>query len=586
MKSRFGHDAQKNCPVFLSCMHSPWFWILLALILLRIWMGYIAGIQFYSRQMYDDALMVRYSDLAAHFHHPNLYSLVKTMSYPLFLNLVHLTHLDYGVVYSLVWVMTALYFGWTAWQMTGKKWLSLSALIYILFFPSAFEFWQGTRVYRNVLIAPSVLLIFSYMFWFTWTNMKQRIRWPDFVWAVLFGLVFTFGYYVKEDGIWLLACLIFFILVNLFILLLHWIRGRKNGEAGKRNRSFLPVLACLILPALAFSLLSFGYREVNRKYFGVAEVETRNGGSLGEFAAEIYRIDSPNRNSVNWAPKDAIDQAFEASETLSSYPGLYEAIIYTPWYGNIEKTPIKGDFLTWVLRTALEQTGMWNGEKEMQDLFAKVNQELDQAFEEGTLKEDQRIQILSSAGGRTAEEIRQLAPLALEGFAGAVALKGYEPAIDRVGGTQVPEVIPWAETVTNTDYLHDYSLKPRSRVYNILVRSLFFGYSVLNQALFALLLVVMVLSAASLLIRLFRRKKINARDRFLTGSVWFSLCLSVVFVFSVLWFAEFLFTDELSMVVLNFYLAAVPALLSFGYLFSVDYISETAKKIRSLPGSD
>lgn len=57
----------------------------------------------------------------------------------------------------------------------------------------------------------------------------------------------------------------------------------------------------------------------------------------------IYKIKSDHRDKNIWAPYDAIEKAFDASETLQKYPELEESILNTVWFDG-GKSMIAGDF--------------------------------------------------------------------------------------------------------------------------------------------------------------------------------------------------------------------------------------------------
>ena len=135
-------------------------------------------------------------------------------------------------------------------------------------------------------------------------------------------------------------------------------------------------------------------------------MNTRTKGELEWFVSNIYKIGSENRTPEIWAPFDAIEKAFEASPTLKQYPKLLKCIEKSSWVGgNIHKNPISEDFLTWVMRDALVEADMWKSEEQVQQLFKKINEELEQAFKNGTLKTDEKIQLISSMGGRSLKEM-------------------------------------------------------------------------------------------------------------------------------------------------------------------------------------
>lgn len=536
------------------------------LILLRLIIGWYIGIQYYSSEVYDDALLVNYANFSSHFRNPNYLSLVKTMSYPLLLNIVHFSKIPYSLFISGIWIIDGLYMKSFLKNISKKEWISMLGFVYVMYFPTAFEMWQGTRIYRNSIIAPFVIFIFIYLLNFTYKNITNKISILDCIKAIGFGIIFTFTYYIKEDGLWLLACLLFTILSNIIIRIFI----RKLPKA-KRIKGMIIVISFSLIIISVFGGLTTQYKALNNKYFGVSEVETRNGGELGKFVANVYKISSSSRNQNYWAPKDAIDKAWDNSPTLQKYPQLYEAIIHTPWYGDIENNPIRGDFLTWVLRTALIDTNLWTNESEVSDLFGKVNIELEEAFKTGHLEKDNRIQLLSSAGGRTISQILSLYRLMGKGFLGAVFLKDYAPGIQIVGNADNKEVAQKAAELTNTDYLLDYSKKPMSNIVNGIIKGMYWLYRIVNSILLINCLVSIIGAFVRLIKKIKKHIRIDKIAVYLQFSSFVCLGIGLAYSFAISWFSEFLFMETFDPVILNFYMVGLPAVLTFSYFLSFVY---------------
>ena len=137
------------------------------LIILRISFGFMLGNWFPSEQGCDDALLVGYASLKTHFLSPTPNSLLKYMGYPLLLDFCYVTKIPYSVVMSIMWVCCAIltYFVIKKIPIDSlKQNLKLNIarffFVYVLFFPTAFELWMGTRLYRNAAIAPFSMLTF------------------------------------------------------------------------------------------------------------------------------------------------------------------------------------------------------------------------------------------------------------------------------------------------------------------------------------------------------------------------------------------------------------------------------------------
>lgn len=547
---------------------SKYFYIVGIAIVLRIVLAEKMGVWFLSSQLFDDALLMSYTDVSTHFLVPNVYSLVKTVGYPMFINVVYLSQLNYPIVLSLVWTFAASLTAYFFFLITQKKWLSCFSFIYVLFMPMAFEGWLGTRMYRNSIIAPFVIIFFSLCFIILYKVYFKKYK-GLIVDLILCGIFFSFTYYIKEDGLWLFACLILVVIFSVVKLMIELIQSHF-----KEKKLFRVTLAFFI-PLLIFSGVTVAYKSINKIFFGVYAIETRNGGEIGKFVANVYRIDSENRTSIVWAPADAIEKAYNASPTLKMYPELIDDVMHTEWFDyDIVNNPIRGDFLTWVLRTSLQKTNLWQSEEQIDTMFANVNAELDEAFKNGTLKRSDRIQLLSSAGGRTLPEMIKLIPLMIEGYKGAIILKGYV-AGSELGDNSITELCNLASQKTHLSYLaaNEFNTHEPSTISNTIARGIFKIYSVVNILLCIIIFFVLLVYLFEI-IRHWRKRKDYQNVLFQFISIVLLLCISAAYVFSISWFTEFLFVDGIDIIILNFYCVALPPILMYAYLFSLSLVSE------------
>lgn len=528
------------------------------------------GIWYQQDATSDEVFFLNASNLKAHFltHDPT--SLIKTMSYAVFLFLVDLSSFSYVIILTLVWVIAAILTVRLFKTFLDNKWFLLFVYLFTLFTPCAFELWLGTKLYRNSIIAPFVLITFCLIF----INLVKIILENNFKIKRLLGLnialgiIFTFTYYIKEDGIWLLPCLLLAMLINIAYLIFQKYKNKINIK----NLAKLSVV--IVLPVLMFVFLTNCYKAINYHYFGIYEINTRTEGECGKFVENIYKIDSPDQNKCVWAPWDSIEKAFDASPTLRSKPELKETIHSGTWLGNIEKQTLNGDFLTWCLRDALAKTGMYTSEKDVSDFFKQVNVELDQAFKNGTLPKSHKFQISSSGGGRTLNEILDLRFGVLQSYKCNVLLSGYLP-----GGTsnyiqdsdqlvKVTGIINMFAT-QNDSFFPDNSLGfSKINFVNKITKCVFYLYKLINPILF-------VISVISIIFAIFN---LNSKKRkFCIFSSIILLGISAVYAICVSWFDEFL--GYYNHWHIFYSVENIPILLMF-YLFGLVLFIENIKLLK------
>ncbi len=551
--------------------------IMAALAGVRIYVSLAEGVWFAANQLMDDVLMVEYAFPKTHFLQPMVNSLVKSIGYSLFLDAVSVSNVRYSVWLGVLWVVAALSVYSLLKTIRGNRWMALLAYIYVLFLPVGLEDSCGFRLYRNGIVDPFVILLFSMVLQFTYVALFDRRTATRrlIVKQILAGLVLAFSYYIKEDGIWILACVA---AAALFTIIGAIVRYTKESRG---ERAFALTVLCLI-PFLVFGLVSAGYRQVNEKYFGVSEIETRTSGELGGFVSRLYKIEAEGRTSVIWIPADAVEQAFSASETLSEHPELKEYILTKTVYGDISSTGVRGDDLGWGLRDALTGTGLWTSEREVSDLFADVNKELDKAFEDGTLKKAKRIQLLASAGSYSLGEIRELRREVWAGYLGAVVQKGYNPGIrDRryAEAIQYADATEAAKKLTHEEYLGDPSereLTKEQKKLQPILGDVFYGYGVAN----CILLACTLFSVLLFVVRFFGgRCKKRGHELFYGFMTFCFLGIGFVYIFGISWFSHFIWGDgAIDRTILNYYACALPAIMMFAYVGGVCCLTECFHK--------
>lgn len=536
-------------------------------LLIRILLGMKVSIWFPAAQRVDDLLMVIYALIEEHFSSPDIYSLVKYIGFPIFLQAVFHSHIPYAACLSILWWLCGLSGFFVMRRLSRSRFLPYLSALYLMFLPPAFEIWCGTRLYRNACVGPFSLFVLLFMILLLLRINEESQKMNLFL-SLFLGIFFLFTYYLKEDGTWLFACVLLWFVIGF-------------AYAFFRRQKQKIILFCI--PLILFLSGSLLYRGINYHYFGVFETNTRTGGEPGRFCEIIYQIDSSKRTADVWAPYDAILQAFNASETLSMYPGLLQSIHDTSWFGgNIEEQPIPGDFLGWVLRSSLEECGIWENEAQIDRLFGTINRELEAAFKSKALSRQRgRIQLLPSAGSRSLQEILSLRSLIGEAFAGAVFLKGYTPGIEEVSPEETSNNIVFVDVargLTNTPDLNaiDRAAPSYARTMRIVVL-IFWIYRILNFILFVMLILLLISQIIKTLTKIknFRqcfKERPGYYAKLLAAGLF--LCIGILYAFSIGWFSSFLFQDGIDMRILNYYNIVLPELLALAYLFAAAALTE------------
>ncbi len=425
------------------CISKKWrilLFIYTAVTLLRLWISSLLGVWFPGEQGADDALMVLYSAFPNYFSHMTQdWVMLKELGMPVFLQLVNFSGLSYPAALCVLWILDGILLGKITKKLSGSDILTLITYIEALYVPAVFEVHCGTRMYRAGLLMPMYVCVFALcILLFLALSAKSSAK--SLSLSVLLGLVLSFTYFIKEDGIWVLMVVCAFSICFIAAAIVRFLSSDRS------KKGLLVSALCILLPFVILFAVTCCYKKVNQHFFGVYETNIRTGGESGKFVEYIYQIASKDRTASIWAPKDAIEQAFDVSPTLSAHPELKEAI-YTSWWlsGDIDANPIRGDFLTWIIKDAVFECGLVNTVAEKEAFFKQVNAELNDAFLSfGLTKDPDRIQLLSSLGPLTKEEIKKAAADALHIYRYHIFLQAYQTGGHYVTGDVTSIYMPAA----------------------------------------------------------------------------------------------------------------------------------------------
>lgn len=526
---RFLLEKFSNAKRYLFKNEQPlWIYSVCVLFGLRLLLGRMQGYFIEAKSFHDDALMINYADLTEHFITQNLFLqdlLVKDMGFPLILRFTKFIGLPYSEMMSLLWFFAALSIVALMRILTGEKnlWRDLLLFAFVLFSPIAFEY-TGTRIYRNAALAQLYLIVLSMMIiLFVWHFIKPRITPRELlIFNVTFGLVFTLTYYVKEDGFWLLCCLVAVMFVCLAKIIID---GRKILER----------IALLLVPLIVFAGGTVAYKTVNKIFFGVYLINNRTEGELGKFQNLIYKIKSDERTGTIWAPTDALNQAFNASETLRKTPALRNAVWHTTWFKeDITRNPIHGDYLGWVMVNELYHSGTCKSFREQEEFLGKVNSELQAAFEAGTLQKDDRFQLISSMGGMTLKEIFSLFPMMLFEYQAHVMLISNGPN-NQLQDMEQKDNVMKASKLLNMNLAQYTEPTSSTETTKSFLKKMFPVYSVVQSLLFIGALLGIIFGVSAL-----RKKIFSTKEYLMLAIALGNFLLSLVYAFAIAWFCKFL----------------------------------------------
>ena len=375
----------------------PWF--LLLMTIFRVLAGLRIPYMILADQRYDDRMLFENAyDLLSGvwLGSYDSYTLAKGIGYPLFLVLAKKLCLPYSVLLALLQAAGA----WLFVRAVSVRWRNPygQALLYLLLLFSPISLTQlvTQRLYRMAIVPGMVLIVFSGM-----TGLTLRKEQPlkkQLPWALLTGLALAFFWQIREDSIWILPFVAAMSVWNVgyVILVLH---KKLNKKA------LLAHCLTMLLPVLLLFGANMGISAVNRIHYGVFLTNDRTEGNFAELMSLLYHLDSNTENSTDiWISRDTIRQAEDASPTLQQIRPLLDSYV-EDWATRDGEIP--GDHFSWVLRDAVQDSGIALDAVSAQTFYGNVLAELQAALAQGTLTEKQNgaLYFSSQSRGVLPEEI-------------------------------------------------------------------------------------------------------------------------------------------------------------------------------------
>ncbi len=321
----------------------------------------------------------------------NYTTLIKGISFPLFLVLAQEIAVSYPLLLGIFFVTASLIFSYGFFRLTNSKPGAAIAYFVSLYSPVGF-LWTTQRIYRQALMYPAVLAVLGCIL-LVYAYRKEHIG-RYILWLILLGVFFSFFYFIREDSAWLLAFMIPALGITAVWLLFFSDYSRKR----KALRSVL-----LFIPCVMLLLFSVGQKAVNNQHYGVFETNDRTAGAFGELAGNLLRIEDPERSDVNvWLSGDTLKKVVDCCPTLT----LYKDVIYDfygPLGNGVGDAP--GDLSIWNLRSLFNRLGFYESADMNEEFCRQINEELLSAVERGDLQFDERFHFTEQFRGLEGNEI-------------------------------------------------------------------------------------------------------------------------------------------------------------------------------------
>ena len=408
---------------------------------------------------YDDQLFIRYSEEMLTGNWLGDYStktLSKGISYSLFMVWANKLHLPYGVFLGLFNVLASGIAAIALRPLVKNRWLLTFIYAFFLYSPVTLTSEYSTRIYRNTLVVPAVILVIACLVGL-YFRRNESLR--SFVpWSIGLSLIFPFYWYIREDSLWLFPLLLVGLLVISGSVIFENDSNFKLKTFRKTIKKFyftkkqlIKLLLCLLPFVMLFSMTK-GLKQMNQEHYGISIVNDRTGGAFGNVSKQLIRMDDGTKlnetNSRVWVSKKALEKAEAVSPTFKSIAKNIDWIYKgSPWSGGED---IAGDIIFWALRDAAAQAGYYKDGKKTEEFWQKVDSELSKAYEKGQLKKKKEIYLTATGDGKLRKDLPLVGEFMKSGFDYTIFYKEYGQGADATLGPK--EDVVKAEKLLNHSF--------------------------------------------------------------------------------------------------------------------------------------
>ncbi|SFG80016.1 hypothetical protein SAMN04487761_1559 [Lachnospiraceae bacterium C7] len=273
---------------------------------------------------------------------------------------------------------------------------------YFTLSPITMSFLSRQRMYRNAFVSDMTIIVFACIIGaFFRRNKNNKVI---LAWNLCAAFSLSYFYYLREDSIWIMPFVLVITILNIIYILF------LSEEKNKISKKKIGRIVIYIIPIVVLVLSTLSIKTINYKKYGIFEVNDRSSSYFADVMSDLYKIDAKNESKTVWISKDAVNIALKNSSTLRSMePELKDSIKI--WGGGQE---IKGDLISWSIRQAASNKGLYKDAKTANDFWKNVHLELKEASKKGKIKNKSRIYFTKQATGIKGSEIPKYTKLTIE----------------------------------------------------------------------------------------------------------------------------------------------------------------------------
>lgn len=338
-----------------------WFIILIIIIsLIRFFFSCNLPSFYITNLKYDDKLMINQMISITNGEYLGNYSnvtLVKGVIFPLLLSLIRLAKTSYSVIFTLLYILSSLYFTLSCKKITNNKIILIITYIVLLFNPLTYSSELFQRLYVNTISIPELLIFLGLLIRILYDKKNNILNY------ILLGIISGIMLITRNDNIW-----IYIVLIILFIIKIY-----KNININKIIINLIPIVTIFIIMTV--------FSSINYMYYKTFTYNELENSSFKDAYNSMLKIKNNNTNDKVSITKDTLLELSEKSPVFNISKEIIEA-----GYKNSDDFEYDDGNMIWFFRFLVYSTQNFKDGKEANDYFKNLHDDIERLFKENKLE--------------------------------------------------------------------------------------------------------------------------------------------------------------------------------------------------------
>lgn len=359
-----------------------WFWLGVALILLKLWLVSSQTIYAIGAAGHDDALFLRLASALLQGDWLGTYdqmTLAKGSMYAIWIAAVFVAGVPLFTAQHILYAAMCALLVRAFSPIVARRWLLLAIFAVLLFNPVTYDSLVHARIIRLNLYHSATLGVLSGI-----VGLIARRQWPTRLqvgWAALLGVSLAVFWLTREEGVWILP-----LLIPLWGYLL-WAIWSESGFS-KPHRLVVAVLPAVIWLGGVGLVCGLNYQ-----HYGIATTVEFKARDFQDAYGALCRVTPPHPKASVPVTRETRALVYAVSPAFAELRPYLEGDLGRAWAGaSVSRTDepavnleIAAGWFMWALRDAVAAAGHCKSGHAAMAFYRRMAEEVNQACDAGKI---------------------------------------------------------------------------------------------------------------------------------------------------------------------------------------------------------